>query len=99
MARTAAVIEVLDPTGKARVQEVPLAPRITTMESGVAGFLNNSKPNADIFLARIRDLLMQKYRLQDVLWISKQSASTSGTEQHLAQLRDRCHFVINAWGD
>ena len=56
-----AIIEVLDPTGKANLKEHPLAARPASLEGRVMGFLDNTKPNADLFLGRVHELLTAKY--------------------------------------
>lgn len=94
-----AVIEVLDPTGKANLRELPLAPRLTSLEGKVAGFLDNTKPNADLFLARVRERLMAKYRFSEVVIETKSAASSPAADDQIERLSKRCDLVINAWGD
>ena len=96
---TRAFVEVLAPVGKASVRELPLAERLPALDWTVIGFLENSKPNADIFLERIRQGLEEQYEFKDVLWIAKHSASIPATEDRIERLKDQCDLVINAWGD
>ncbi|MEK7215516.1 MAG: hypothetical protein AAB289_07975 [Chloroflexota bacterium] len=94
-----AVIEVLDPTGKANLREYPLAPRLTSLEGKVAGFLDNTKPNADLFLERVQELLVAKYRFSRVVYESKLTASGPATGEQIERLSEQCDLIISAWGD
>ena len=93
------IIEVLDPTAKAKLGEAPIAPRPASLEGQVLGIIDNSKPNADIFLARVRDLLVRKYRFRDVVAIQKRTVAAPLEEGALALLKERCTVAVNAWGD
>ncbi|MSQ27796.1 MAG: hypothetical protein EXR51_06630 [Dehalococcoidia bacterium] len=94
-----AVIEVLDPTGKAILREYPLAPRLASLEGKVAGFLDNTKPNADLFLERVQELLVAKYRFSRVVAESKAAASSPTAGDQIERLIEQCDLVISAWGD
>ena len=93
------VIEVLDPTAKAKLGKAPIAARLASLGDQVIGLLDNSKPNADIFLARVRELLEAKYRFRDIVVVRKRSVSAPLDEGPLAELKERCTVVVNAWGD
>jgi hypothetical protein len=96
---TVSMIEVLDPTGVANRREIPLAARPEALGGLVVGFLDNTKPNADLFLERVRDLLVQRHRFAGVVSITKATASAPAAEDLIERLAERCDIVINAWGD
>ncbi len=98
MAAAVTFIEVLDPTAKARMSETPLAPRLTSLQGKVGGFLENTKPNADVFQNRIKELLIAKYNLKAAVWVGKAGAALPLSNEDFEKLK-ACDFVINAWGD
>jgi hypothetical protein len=52
--------EVLNPAGVVSITPIKLAPRITTLEGKTVGLKWNEKPNGNIFLDRIAELLKEK---------------------------------------
>ena len=61
-------IEILVPTGEPRVKKISLNSRVHDLNGKVVGFLWNEKPNADVLLQRIREHILQKYKLAGSLW-------------------------------
>ena len=59
-------IEILVPTGEPRVKKISLNSRVHDLNGKVVGFLWNEKPNADVLLQRIREHILQKYKLPAV---------------------------------
>jgi len=52
--------EVLNPAGVKKVTPMELAPRLTSLEGKTIGLKWNQKPNGNIFLDRIAELLVEK---------------------------------------
>ena len=98
-------IFVLDPTAKANVQRYEKAARLEALEGKRIGFLDNGKPNADIFLARIEELLSERYGFSGVIrrskvgGVSKDSSAAPAPEEIIAEFADKCDLVVNAIGD
>ncbi|MGH7373774.1 MAG: UGSC family (seleno)protein [Candidatus Rokuibacteriota bacterium] len=44
-------MEILDPVGSSQAPSRTLAPRLASLQGGVVGVLDNSKPNARVLLA------------------------------------------------
>ena len=96
---------VYSPVGVAmKGQPVTLAPRIDTFERKRIGLLWNHKPNGDVFLSRVAELLGKKYR--DVELIKLWEADAVGPKYHRkvdAELLDRLakgvDLVIASQGD
>ena len=99
-------IFVLDPTAKANIPRQEMANRLEDLEGKRIGYLNNGKPNADIFLARIEELLSEKYHFSGVIRRRKiggadkgGSAGSGAPEEMIAEFAEKCDFVVNAIGD
>lgn len=96
---TGKTIQVLNPTGKANVPEVAMAPRPDSLEGKVVGLLDNTKANADVFLSRVEELLREKFRVAEIMRRRKPTASRAMPDGMLEELTTRCDLVINAFGD
>ena len=91
-------ITVLDPTVGPQAKEVSTSSRVDDLNGKVLGILWNSKPNGDIMLRRIEELLSERFRFADTIWRQKPMAGIPGTEA-LQGLVGKADFVINAQGD
>lgn len=66
------------PTGKEVAQELnKYAPRLNSLDGKRIGFLWNSKPNGDIFLNRVAELLVRRYK--DIKIIKFREMDPTGT--------------------
>lgn len=96
---TAKIIEVLNPTAKAVSVEMEIAPRIDDLNGKVIGFLENGKPNADIFLSRVRELLCQNFKSVEIVYTKKSGESTGGSfpfpADQMEKLAAKCDVVVN----
>ncbi len=64
-----------------------------------AGFLDNSKPNVDLFLNGVVGELNAKYAFQRIVRRRKQDASSPVSPALLEELARECDFVVNAVPD
>ena len=92
-------ITILDPTSKRRRQDIEMAPRQSTIEGGVVGFLWNDKPNANFLLERFAELLVEKLGPAEIMHRHKLSASDPAPEEIINELSRKCDMVIIASGD
>ena len=92
-------ILVLDPTAKANVPEREMAPRVDTLEGKVVGFLHNFKPNADLLLERIEEILSERFTLKEVVRRKKLDAASGAAQSLIDELAEKCDLVINGVGD
>jgi len=90
---------VLDPTNSAEFVKVTLAPRLSSLNGKVVGFLDNSKLNADRFLSMLEQELVTRYHLAGVVRARKPTASRICPEGILSDLVGRCDAIITAVGD
>lgn len=92
------MVEVLKPTGRAKLIEDKPLQGVTNLENRVIGFLDNSKPNFTLFLDRLETLLVSKYHVAKV--IRRQKATPSGSAGALLdELAQNCDLVIAGSAD
>ena len=92
-------LEILDPTAKANVVEVDMAPRVAGLNGLRIGFLDNSKPNISFFEDRLEQLLRERFSLAEVIRRSKPTATRGVPLDVLEELATSTDLVINGIGD
>lgn len=92
-------IVLLDPTAGPKVSEEQIAPRVNDLNGKVICFLNNGKPNADILLSRIEEVLSKQFKFSQVIRQNKGSVSRPVPEALIEELAGKCDVVVNAIGD
>lgn len=90
---------LLDPTDREARAHRRGASHLGDLSGRRAGFLDNRKGNADLLLARLREVFQGRYELADVVWRPKAIYSRPASEQLLDELAEKCDFVITAIGD
>lgn len=93
MSVSAGKIEVLKPTGRAKLTEEKALPGIAGLENKVIGFLDNRKPNFALFLDRLETLLLNDYNVAKVVRKRKSGSSAFGGVL-LDELAKECAFVV-----
>jgi hypothetical protein len=90
------MIKVLDPSGEPGNVRRQLAMRPKDLLNARVGFLDNSKPRADVLLRRVEEVLRRDYQIESV-WRRKPSVGIPAG----ALLGDLagCIAVITASGD
>jgi hypothetical protein len=73
------IVNVLSPVRFAPAPLRTLAPRRPTLRGCRVGILDNSKPNADVLLGRIADLLVTKHGAGSIARWHKPGASRAAT--------------------
>lgn len=96
---TVRYIEVLEPLAETKTKRREVSPRLDGLENKSIGFLDNTKPNADILLAAVADLMTKKYRLANAIQVRKEHVIKTAGPQLLESLAERCDAVITASGD
>jgi hypothetical protein len=79
--------------------ESGVAKRVASLDGKVLGLLNNSKVNGDRLLALVREELLARYDVRDVVAMTKAGASTVADDAMLEALASRCDVVVTAIGD
>lgn len=92
---------ILSPEGKARTSALRVAPlpRFRDLNGKVVGFLDNSKPNADMLEARFEERLKESYNIAGVIRRRKLSAQQGAPKAYLDELAAQADLVISGLGD
>ena len=90
-------IELLVPEGRSKTLPIFPAPRLGDLGGKVIGFLQNGKPNADILLTRLANLMQKKCGLGEVRSRAKPRASDPAV--FIEGMANECQGVVNAIGD
>jgi hypothetical protein len=93
------IVKILDPTVAPERAESVVAKRVASLDGKVLGLLNNSKVNGDRLLALVREELLARYDVRDVVAMTKAGASTVADDAMLEALASRCDVVVTAIGD
>lgn len=76
-----------------------LAPRLESLEGKRIGLLDNRKRHSDVFLAKLQELLRDKYGVADFEYYLKDGASVATPPDVLADMATRCDAIIHAVAD
>ena len=89
-------IVTLDPRGTSTHEDTGIAPRPGSLDGLVIGLLSNNKPNSELLLRDVADLVGQQYAVKDVVEANKGSHRIPAPAEMIADLADRCDVVITA---
>lgn len=92
-------IEVLEPVAETKTVRRETAPRLDTLENKIVGFLDNTKPNADVLLRDLAELMTRKFHLANTIQIRKEHVMKTAGPEIFDSLAERCDAVITASGD
>jgi hypothetical protein len=95
---------ILDPTGGAGPRpgdsgRAVLAPRRRDLVGATVGLLENTKQNADLFLAEVGRLLVERHGAAGVLARTKTAFAQPAPEELLKELTTECDVVVTGIGD
>ena len=86
----------LDPRGSSTHEYTGIAPRPDSLDGLVIGLLSNNKPNSELLLRDVADMLKQQYNVKDVVEANKGSHRIPAPAEMIADLSERCDVVITA---
>jgi hypothetical protein len=94
---TTKYIEVLNPTGKMKEEMIATVAGVGDLNGKVIGFVDNGKPNFDIFLSRLEELLSHKFEFAGVMSVKKGEKDTGKAlnPEDMEKLAAKCHVVLN----
>ena len=95
---TERTLTVLNPTGRARYNDAPLANRRETLDGAVVGLLDNVKANASYFLDRVEERLRQDFQIRGFVRRVKPTASKAVPDDQFRDLA-RVDALVTAFGD
>jgi hypothetical protein len=86
----------LDPRGSSTHEETGIAPRPHSLDGLVIGLLSNNKPNSELLLRDVADLVKQQYEVKDIVEANKGSHRIPAPAEIITYLAERCDVVITA---
>ena len=98
-------VDVYCPTGSVITKEYSdIASRVSTLEGRRIGLLWNGKPNGDIFLDRVAEILEKKYKNIEIIKFWKvdpehTALSNKYSEETLDRIAKSADIVIASQGD
>ncbi len=89
-------IDVLDPTAATTVKQETMATCLGDLNGKIIGFVDNRKPNFDLFLERVETVLCQKFHFAEIVHIKKggTGATVPLTPEEMKQLAPGCDAVV-----
>ncbi len=90
-------IEILSPAAPVRAGDHPLAPRPASLAGLRVGFLHNNKPNGDVLLERVAELLEE--REAEIACVRWRKDNPALPEERLEEFIARVDVAVNAIGD
>ena len=75
------------------------APRLSSLDGTVGGFLGNKKANAEVLLEEVRALMVQRFALREGVAVDKFIYSRPAADDIIESLAARCDFVVTAIAD
>ncbi len=92
-------IEVLDPVGVNKAPRLAPSPRVPDLSGKVVGLLDNGKPNFELLLGRVEEILTQRYQVAGVVRRRKPTVMAAAPRELIQELAERSDLVINGLGD
>jgi hypothetical protein len=89
-------IDVLDPTATTTVKQERMAGCLNDLNGKVIGFVDNRKPNFDVFLETVETKLRQQYQFREIIRLKKggTGATVPLTPEEMKQLAPQCDAVV-----
>ena len=89
-------IDVLDPTATTTVKQETIAMGLKDLNGKVIGFVDNRKPNFDIFLDNVEAALRQRFQFAEIVRIKKggTGATVPLTPEEMKQLTPKCDAIV-----
>jgi hypothetical protein len=88
-----------NPVGEVRAETRRVIPLPANWRGKTVGFLDNTKPNFDLLIGKLGEVLRQRYEVADIVYRRKPTASAGASPATLAELARACDVVITGSGD
>lgn len=89
-------VVTLDPRDTSTTQSAGIAPRPGSLDGKVIGLLSNNKPNSELLLRGVSNLLREKYSLKAVVEANKGTHRLPAPQDIIDDLVARCDAVVVA---
>ncbi|MDB5810614.1 MAG: hypothetical protein JWN94_2736 [Betaproteobacteria bacterium] len=92
----AGTIKLVNPVGQRAAARATLARRLGTLEGKSIGFIDNIKPNANLFIQYIEEMIRADYPGVQTHTVRKNFTSSKLIAH---ELEGKVEALVNAWGD
>ncbi|OGA56392.1 MAG: hypothetical protein A3F74_26210 [Betaproteobacteria bacterium RIFCSPLOWO2_12_FULL_62_58] len=89
-------VKLVNPVGQRAVERVALARRLDTLHGKSIGFIDNMKPNANLFIQYIEEMMRADYTEIQTHSVRKNYTSSKLIAD---ELDGKVQCLVNAWGD
>ena len=86
----------LDPRGGSMHENTSIAQRPRTLDGLVVGLLSNNKPNSELLLRDVANLVKKQYAVKNVVEANKRSHRIPAPAEMIAEMAEQCDVVIAA---
>jgi hypothetical protein len=93
---SARTVKLVSPVGERAAAPVTLAPRLPSLAGKSIGFIDNMKPNANLFVQYIEEMMRADYPDVRTQTVRKNFTSSKLIAD---QLEGKIDALVNAWGD
>jgi hypothetical protein len=92
----ASTVKLVNPVGQRAVERAALARRLDTLNGKSIGFIDNIKPNANLFIQYIEAMIRADYTGVETRTVRKNFTSSKLIAH---ELEGGVQALVNAWGD
>ena len=89
-------VKLVNPVGQRAAGRAALAPRLATLNGMSIGFIDNIKPNANLFIQNIEEMMRAEYKGLQTHTVRKNFTSSKLIAH---ELEGKVQALVNAWGD
>ena len=93
---TIKTVKLVSPVGQRANSRAVLAPRLATLNGMSIGFIDNIKPNANLFIQNIEEMMRAEYKGLQTHTVRKNFTSSKLIAH---ELEGKVQALVNAWGD
>ncbi|MES2564133.1 MAG: hypothetical protein V4637_15580 [Pseudomonadota bacterium] len=90
------LVKLVNPVGVRAAAPVTLARRLATLEGKSIGFIDNMKPNANLFVQYVEEMMRAEFPRVTTHTVRKNFTSSKLIAD---QLEGKVDALVNAWGD
>jgi hypothetical protein len=96
MMTAANTVTLVNPVGQRAVERAVLANRLATLNGKSIGFIDNIKPNANLFIQYVEEMMRADYSGIQTHTVRKDFTSSKLIAH---ELEGKVDALVNAWGD
>lgn len=89
-------VKLVNPVGQRAAARLALAPRLESLSGKSIGFIDNMKPNANLFVQYIEEMIRADFPGVQTHTVRKNFTSSKLIAD---QLEGKVDALVNAWGD